>query len=304
MNFILISDPHITSRIPRGRIGDPLKDAKAKLKFIFDLSLRLRNAPIICAGDLFDTPRDITALFTFLTLKNKYPKTLFFTVYGQHDLYFRNKNVVTNIGILEKTNSAIVLGKKPYKLKGVNLYGCSWREDIPKVKESKETNILSIHAPVYLNALFPGHSFIRLKEFRRKVKDFNLTICGDIHRNFMEKKKGKIVCNTGPLMRLESSDFMRKHNPRVYVYNSSSEIGEVEIPCKPWFEVLRKNINKDAKEKEEKNIGDMFEMPNLDNMSVVEIIHELIEKSSNPKKVYKLLSKTIGNAFHEFVPKG
>jgi DNA repair exonuclease SbcCD nuclease subunit len=302
MKFIAISDIHGTSKTPRSRLGNPLLDFYNKMEWVFKLSSKLNDTPIICAGDVFDSPRDILALYRFITLKQKYRKTLFFTVYGQHDLYFRNKELVTNLGILFKAGLIILLDKFPYTFhytekhkKDIDLYGCNWGEEVPRVEDKSKINILSIHAPIYTEPLFPKHEFTKVKKWQKKNKDFDFVICGDIHRSFVATRKEQIICNTGPIMRLESSEYMMKHRPMVFVYNTEKEIVEKKyIPCTPSEEVLDPNVKTINEHKID--LGDSFNFDRPTNKTnIIEIIQQLIKtKASDEKQILKILSEISG----------
>lgn len=307
MKIICLSDIHATSKIPRGRIGNPLKDFLDKISYVFSYSKNNENIPIVFSGDIFNSARDIIALFNFLKITSKYPDTKLFTVFGQHDMYCRNKEVLTNLGVLIKAKVFNVLSQKPYFLnQDVHLYGCSWKEEIPKPKNKKTdtVNILSIHAPIYSEQLFPNHEYTDTSFFGKLNKHYDLVVSGDIHRAFIKtinnrKRKTKIV-NTGPLMRLVNEKYIRRHKIHFIVYNTKTkEAKRVFIPCKPAKEVLNKTSK--ISKKEIKLTDIIINSINLEDMNILNVIEELKKKSKN-EEMKKILFKVMEN--FEYLRKG
>lgn len=302
MKLICLSDIHGTSRIPRGRLGNPLDDFTSKLKFIFKLSKKLNDAPIIASGDLFDSPRDIIALFKFLSVTVKYPNTSFFTVYGQHDMYFRNKKVVTNLGILERSGVITILNKKPYKLrekiKENNLYGCGWKDKVPKIKDGTAFNILSIHAPIYSEPIFPGQILQKPNSWMKKNKGWDLVVSADIHRSFIKTTSSGIILNTGPIMRLETSKYCMKHKPHLIVFDTETKEAErIFIPCKSSEEVLNRSVT--IKNKEVNSIENIFgNSDEVQEVKIYDVIEKLLRNSKNSKGIREVLC-SLSNEFKQ-----
>lgn len=230
MNFLLISDFHGTSRKPINRLDNIIETYRRKLKFILDKALE-NSASIISSGDFFDTPRDFTVLYEFLKIyKNYFKEVKIYTVYGQHDLYYRSKSFITNIGLLSKVGWVKVLSKKELILdKKVSLYGCDWESKVPEVENKRKFNILAIHAPIAKRKLFFGHQILKTHKIQKENPFYKLIICGDIHKPFIEESKNGIICNTGPILRLGINE--KEHKPRIYLFNSDKEeIQKIFIP--------------------------------------------------------------------------
>lgn len=303
MKLIGVSDPHITSKIPRGRIGNPLIDAKRKLNYIFSYASEI-NADILFAGDLFNTPRDITALFMFLSITSKYPNVKVFTIYGQHDMYMRNKDVLTNLAILSRAGVITILDNVPYHYhntkNNIHIYGCSWNEKIPSISNPDDINILAIHAPIYHKELFPGHKYKGVDRFVTKYKYFDFIIVGDIHRKFKFSYKQDrygnigIIANTGPMMRLETSEYIMNHKPNFIVYDPQSGHTEtVLIPCKDASDVLSESATKEVIDGDYIGISDAFlNEREVEDINIIFVVKELLERSKN-KGVIKVLSNII-----------
>jgi len=310
MKLIGISDPHVTSRIPRGRLGNPLNDFRNKMLFVFKTASELDNAPIICAGDLFNSPRDILALFKFLSVTMKYPDVPFYTVYGQHDMYMRNKKVLNNLAILARSGVIQLLGSKPIihnhkdqnGFESIYLYGCNWGDKFPIPKKHKldpkiKKQILSIHAPITRQALFRGHQYHETTDWINKYgSHYDFIIMGDIHRSsshYYKTKKGEIgvFANTGPMMRLEVTEYMKTHKPHMVIYDTEQRNFEIKyIPVNPSYDVLNFGIHEEVVTEE--TLGDLYiSTKQIEEINVLTIIEMLLKKSKNKKGIREVLSE-------------
>jgi len=300
MKLIGISDPHGTSRIPRGRLGNPLSDFRSKMRFVFKLASELDNAPIICAGDLFNSPRDILALFKFLSITMRFPDVPFYTVYGQHDMYMRNKKVINNLAILARSGVIELLGSKPIKCGNCFLYGCNWGDKFPVPKHFRRDpyrNVLAAHAPITRQSLFPGHKFKETTGWIDKFGNlFDFIVMGDIHRasthyyNTKTKKTGVFV-NTGPMMRLEVTDYMKEHKPHVVVYDSTDRNFEViHIPVAKSRDVLNFGIHEEIVTEE--TLGDLYiSTKQIEEINILRVIEMLLMKAKNKRGIKGVLAE-------------
>lgn len=293
MKFILLSDMHLTSKQPRSRVGSITNDLRKKLKFIFKKAKEY-NAHILQAGDLFDSPRDIFALYEFIKIRARYPEVDFYTIYGQHDSYMRNKNVLNNLAILSKASLVKILSKTPIRLEeNISLFGSSWKEDIPEPEKDK-LNILVIHKPIYSEALFKDQEYTRHNTFLEKNK-FDLILTGDIHRELCFSEDFRHIINTGPILRLKITDYetdLGKHQPKMYLYDTNMRaniIPTIEIPCrvKP-FDKRFKEEDSDSMFLGEDFYKSLSEQSN--ELSINQIISKLISEHNKSEAIINLLS--------------
>ena len=249
MKLILLSDVHLSSKTPIGRLDDYRKTCLRKFEYVLKYAQKL-NAIILQAGDLFDKPRDWFILLDVIELLKKYPVILN-CVYGQHDTYMYSieNREYTSMGVLAKNNlinvlSEVAIGPPRYE-KGWFVYGISFNPDleIPKPKGAG-LNILVAHATVSDIALYPGQAFYDAKKFLKDYKCFDLILCADIHRHFYFSDKGRYLVNTGPMMRKEASHYNFSHEPCFYVYDTETKkLSRGKIPHEPAKKVLsRKHI--------------------------------------------------------------
>lgn len=291
MKFILLSDFHITSKQPRSRIGNIIKDFKAKLRFIFKMA-EDNNADILQAGDLFNSPRDISALYEFLKVRSKFSKIKIYSIFGQHDSYFRNQRVLNNLSILEKANQIILLKNKPIQINNINLYGCNWGDDIPKPEKDK-FNILVIHKSINDKPLFPGHEYTNAISFL-KNNEFNLILTGDIHQKFIKSKYERIIVNTGPILRREFNEYNLSHKPQMFLFDTREPncIETIYIPHNEAPFDSRFKIDDDLDLIDE----DIFKILSEENtLTIYNVMEELINSHKNKKSIISIINKLENN---------
>lgn len=290
MKFILLSDFHGTSKNPRARKDNVLFAFRNKLEYIFKYAKKI-NATILQAGDLFDTPRDINALFQFISIRTKYPSINFYCIYGQHDQYYRNKNMPCNLNILQKSGLIKILDKNPIII-GPNIYGASWNEKIPKAKFKEDLNILVIHKNISPMQLWYSHKSITPDSFlnAKELLNYHLILCGDIHIKFIRKTYSKIICNTGPILRLEANKYNRKHQPMFFIYDSiEKRISKHNIPCLSYNEVIYSRYIGNKKTEKRYIFKDIVKKEY--KMNIFKVIESLIDDSPKKNKIKRVLKQ-------------
>ena len=246
MKFIFLSDLHLSWESSVARLDKNFVEMQfEKLKFVFDYAQK--HDCVICqAGDFFDKPRSWLLLPRIIDFLKSYPDVNVYSIFGQHDMYMRSDDASsTNLGVLEKSGLIKILKDFPWVYPGqdLDIYGCSWDQDVPEIKrKASHFNILVIHAPIAENALWHGHEYMDAEKFLEKNKDFDIILCGDIHRKFCIKKNGRCILNTGPLIRRSADEYNFTHKPCFFVYNTEkTEMKEVIIPHKSAEEILSRD---------------------------------------------------------------
>jgi DNA repair exonuclease SbcCD nuclease subunit len=248
MKFLLLSDLHISNKNPIGRLDDLAAVQYNKLQFIFDYAKK-NDCVILQAGDFFDAPRSYYVLSEMIAFLKKYSDVEIFSIFGQHDTYMYSEETkqATNLGVLEKSGYIKILNKKAYvwdcNESGFwHVYGCSWGQKIPKVKMKEDFNILVIHASVAEKALWHGYDYLNAEKFLEDNENYDIILCGDIHRKFLIERKGRYILNTGPLVRRSADEYNFSHKPCFYVYDTNcNEKKEIIIPHKSAEEILSRN---------------------------------------------------------------
>jgi hypothetical protein len=323
MKLILLSDVHLSSKTPIGRLDDYRKTCLRKFEYVLKYAQKI-NAMILQAGDLFDKPRDWFMLHDFVVLKDKYPDVRIHCVYGQHDTYMYSieNRAYTAMGILDKTDRVYVLGPIPTAGENYLTWGVSFNPDL-KIPEPANKNpkrqpqILVAHATISDQALYPGQQYYSAKKFLEDYKAFDLILCADIHRHFYfsetqtikhidnrelkQKVTGeypinkRYLVNTGPMMRKEASHYNFSHEPCFYVYDTETKkLSRGKIPCEPAKKVLsRKHIESSVEA--DTMLETFIAAVRDDKMEVganlVDNIHKFLKKNK--------IDKTISNIIEE-----
>ena len=239
MKIILISDLHLLNENPVGRIDYLPETQFQKIDYLFSYAQKTSSV-ILQAGDFFDRPRSWYLLPRVIRNIKKYEVPIF-CVAGQHDVYMYNETSksATSLGILAETKLVAILNDKPLCLnKNIHLYGCSYGQEIPEIKNKDLITILVIHAPIAESAAWPGQGYMDALTFLKK-HPFDIIVCGDIHQSFHKIYKGRHIINTGPMIRKEATAYNFLHKPGIFTYDiSKEEMNWVEIPHKPAEEVL------------------------------------------------------------------
>ena len=248
--FVALSDIHLVPKNPICRKDNLVEVQWDKLDEVFEYAT-LRNADVLLAGDLHAVSNDYEVLSKFAAFLKKYQEldTHVWAVFGQHDMKYRNPDntnleILINSGLVHLIpNSGIVNG-------GLRICGCGWMEDVPE-PDMNRINMLVIHAPISPKALFHGHSYIDAWAFMYE-HPFDITICGDVHRTFIETNDHCVCLNSGPLLRREADEYSFEHKPGFWFINTSEITFDfIEIKSEPAKDVLtRKHISKSKDKKE------------------------------------------------------
>ena len=173
-----------------------------------------------------------------------------YCVFGQHDqyMYSHDTRSATNLGILAEMGLVTILDEEPLQVAGgmLTLYGSGEGEKVPKIHNANKNRILVIHESISDRPLWPGHDIIQAKRFLLQNKDFDLILCGDIHRQFLIQLGDRAILNTGPMVR-KTVDLW-DHEPCFYVYDTETKWLKKEIiPHEPPEKVLsRTHIDEKA----------------------------------------------------------
>lgn len=224
-NIIFISDMHILGDNPVCRTDNLVQEQDKKMDFIVDFANK-NNAIILSAGDQTDTPRNFISFYK-LSSALKRLKTDFLFCSGQHDKYMRTNNP-NSIFLIEKLKLAKRLNENPYTINGINIYGCDFG-DMPTDPKTKN-NILVVHDSITTKELAIKHvDFKEAKEYLYENEKYDIILCGDIHRRFKLEIDGRVIMNSGPLLRKEASMYFMDYSPGFY-FLSNGKMEFIEIP--------------------------------------------------------------------------
>ena len=279
-NIIFISDMHILGENPICRTDNLVEEQDNKLEFIVSFANE-KKAIILNSGDQTDTPRNFISFYKLSShLKNLEEKM--YCCLGQHDKYMRTKNE-SSTNLLIKLDQMTKLSENPIKVENFYLYGCDFEEEVPK--PNTKNNILVIHDSITTKELvIKNVEFKEAEDFLLKHKEYDIIICGDIHRRFFLEINGRVIMNSGPILRKDASNYFLDYKPSFFFYDKTKKkISLIEIPHKKNV-ISRTHL--ELKEKREKNI-------NFDIGENTKNIDKLILDKLKKEKLKKELEKII-----------
>jgi DNA repair exonuclease SbcCD nuclease subunit len=296
MHLIPLADLHLTCSTPIARLDNIEETWKRKLKFILDYANK-NKIPILVGGDFFDRPRDWKTLSEFIKFIADYPDVSIHSIWGQHDMYLYSADrYSTSLGVLIKSGLVEEL-KEHYltKERDIAIYGCSWGQEVPTPQE-EVINILVIHKNISAAPLFPGHEFTNADQFLKSHQEYQVIVCGDIHRRFVFADKGRVLVNPGPLLRMEATEYNMEYEPKFAILDTETQIVDwIDIPHEPAEKVLsRKHI--ENKKETENMLDDFIKNISVDHkitFSFKENLQEYLTKNKITQDVKNIISKVM-----------
>ncbi len=230
---ILCADLHLSLQPPIARSAEPnwLGAMACQLRELADLSINLNgpmrpNVPIICAGDIFDKALPSVELINFALLH--LPQM--YAVAGNHDLLYHRYNdihrsgywTLMKVGRIENIPPHGIITTPTMRLHG---FPCGFDPKPIKNKKNLLLDVAVVHQYVwtkqtgYLKA--PEGS--RLKEFRQKVKGFDVAVVGDNHIPFTSHSDNECsIFNCGGFFRRKIDEI--DHKPSVGLLHANGTI--------------------------------------------------------------------------------
>ncbi len=243
---ILCADWHLRTATPICRTDDYFSAQAAKVKVIIDLSNKYK-IPILHAGDLFDKAKSSQYLEQW-SIQNL--TTGIHCVPGNHDLPNHNLKLIrhSSLGVMEASGRVSILKQdKATRLSCTHsdvvysVHSLPWGtplESIHSTKMGNESgiNVLILHHLVAKNEddLWYGAESEQGNQLLKKLKQFQLVLCGHNHQSFVVKNKKQVLVNPGSLMRMNTTQ--EDYKPCVYLwYAKTNEV-------KPYYLPIEENV--------------------------------------------------------------
>jgi DNA repair exonuclease SbcCD nuclease subunit len=241
MKFGMLGDLHLTNKAPERRKDDYLQTSLGKVRQAMDFFVEQGCKHVFQVGDFFNSPvvaRRVEA--EVIKLFREYEHQLeTFVIFGQHDITGHSAATFPNsplavacaagLKILGKEGHAI--GDPKFSMKNrVYAYGASFGQDVPEVEFPEACNILVIHDMIGNRPLWPGQPLQSPRAFLRSHPQYKIVLCGDYHYSFADKWGGRLILNTGALMRKNLTDIKLGHRPTVCTVDTETlEIKTLEL---------------------------------------------------------------------------
>jgi DNA repair exonuclease SbcCD nuclease subunit len=304
MKFILVSDVHLLSKNPVARIDNLVEAQVAKLECVLRLAEQ-EQMVILQAGDLFDKPRSWTTLEIATRLLRRY-NAIMMNVYGQHDTYMYSDETRgrTSLGVLANAGLIHLLCDTPWNPEaGVSVYGANYGHYLP-APERSTFNVGVIHAGISDAPLWPGHEYTHADKYLAANYGYDLILCGDIHRKFEVWDGGRLLVNTGPMLRKEASEYNMGHMPQVAIFDTvTRKLEWVSLPAEPARAVLsREHIERrdDAEDLLDEFVAKIkSDTKEKSGVSFIENLWKFVSDNEIDKDVVDVLARTVGKAIRE-----
>ena len=300
MNFVCLSDIHLSSENPEARLDDLVEVQFGKFEFALRYA-KEHGAPILHAGDLCHKPRSWFVLPQLIDLLKKY-QVPFYSIRGQHDDYMYSEETKdrTTLGILVKAGLITRLDtEKGMVVQDTCLFGANFGQKLAKVQRRGFT-VGVIHASISNTALWPGHQYTDAAKFLDDNPDYDFILVGDIHQQFyVEAQGGRCLLNVGPMLRREATEYNYGHEPSLYFLDTENpkKCKRVTIPHAKAEAVLsRDHIDRktEAEDLLDDFVREMKEIhPEMEGsgVSFVENMLKFAQENNFDEGVMKVLSR-------------
>lgn len=296
---ILCADIHLSLKPPRAR-REEKNWFQAMRKPLNDLSILSSkwNAPILCAGDIFDHWKADPALINFAL---KFLPEMY-AIPGQHDLPLHNIDLIDKSAfwtLCLADRVVPVITEEPVMTKnGIILHGFPWGKKIEPLKKKVKGkyHVAMVHdyfwKKGYVHPKAPKNNHIF--KFKELVIGYHAVVFGDNHKGFKIKLNHVPVWNCGALMRRRNQE--KDYQPRVGLLCASGRI------LTHWISKKNekfKNMEEDLKGNFARTNQDMADMlhglkeAQEHNFDFIEAIEFLMKEYSVNNKVRKLLLEAL-----------
>ncbi len=222
---LLVADLHLSHKPPVARSAEPdwYAAMERQLRELQNLSTSLNGplsppVPIICAGDIFDSAKQPVELVNFAI--QHLPQM--YAVPGNHELPCHRYDDLHKSPYWTLVKAGRVIDLTPWKdhcIGNLIMHGYPYGFE-PKPLEHWEADIplqvAVVHQYVWTKESgYPGApESHRLKEFRKKVKGYDVAVVGDNHKSFTSHSdKETTVMNVGGFFRRKIDEI--DHKPSV-----------------------------------------------------------------------------------------
>lgn len=249
MLILSTGDLHITNKKPKNRTDDYFSTVLNKFLQIYQIADSEDCKVVIQPGDWFDSFKENHLVVQqIINIIKMYPKIRTLVCAGQHDLSFHNPDLKgTALGTLLAAEVVELLTNKPVEIENCHIFGASWNEEIPEIKDPSKCNILATHRMIIDEKLWEAQEDATKANHLLLKTKFDYINSGDNHQQFTVHLQKRWLTNLGSMLRSNISQL--NHHPAVAVYDTDTrEIDIINLEVRPFEEVMC--VEKAEKEKE------------------------------------------------------
>lgn len=281
---IFCGDIHLRDKKPIARTDEYFPAMWEKFMFIDSLGIKY-GCPILCSGDFYDhwkpSPELLSSTIEAINAD-------WFSIYGDHDLAAHSLDLKYKSGLttLEKAGKITILkgGHGTNKLKDTLPDKVQ-----PIMIEGKL--IMLWHILTWHKELpYPGCESSNAKDLLKKNPQYDCIVTGDNHIPFVVKHKGRILVNTGSMMRNRADQI--NYKPAVWLYYAeTNEVKSVYLPIEKGV-ISREHIEikNERNERIDAFIGRLKTDFKL-TMNFKQNLIRFFNKNKTKKKVKKIILK-------------
>lgn len=223
----IFGDLHFNDKRPERRLDDWWTTMCSKFCEGLEIFHLEKCDLIVAPGDLVEHPGVSNLVIAEIIKMLKSYDMVLHMVFGQHDISGHSEATLPTSPLSVLKAAGVINMFTEYNLaKGIMMYSAGFGQQIPKLINDDyihdKYNILVIHAMISDIALYPGHEFTQAQSFLRQHPEFQLVICGDVHRRFICTYEGRTIINAGPLMRDTIDKHILEHEPAVVIFDTDT----------------------------------------------------------------------------------
>jgi DNA repair exonuclease SbcCD nuclease subunit len=297
MRVLITGDWHFPKKKPTCRIDDYLVTWKRKVEYMMGFIQEYEVDVLLQPGDLTNTPfldySEFLDLYDFL-LNHISP---IYTIYGQHDLRYRNKgntplDALEAMGLINIGTNKGVAGF--VNMENVFLYSCSYEEKIPVI-ETEGFNILLIHKMIIPKVQADWQKDYSIGTDFLSKNGFDLIISGDNHQSFMEQDGNRYLFNCGSLMRSRTDQI--DHEPCFYIFDTEDcSYEKFLIPVDPWqqcFDLSAKVEKMENNEEMKAYVAGLAKHKNM-GMNCKDAFSNFFKKNKTDQSIIDIINNSMG----------
>jgi DNA repair exonuclease SbcCD nuclease subunit len=252
MEIMYVTDLHFSGKNPICRLDNLVEVQFDKFRDLIAISNK-NEMPIVCGGDVFESPNVSYSIFTRVANILKKCKYGFYTIYGNHDLQFHTMDSSKSValGALIESVSKVKHMNQFYNDYNIHFDYEDWNDN--KNIINAYSNFLLCHKavinPNMMNREWMKHNTIDFYILNNLPTDYDLILCGHYHKQYevfnktIFKTKGVLnhqqVLNPGCFTRRNANN-IEIHRPSYYIVNIKTlEYSLHELPnTKDFNEVI------------------------------------------------------------------
>jgi len=226
---VLCSDLHLSHTAPLARSSEPSwYDAMARVLGELSALAEKHNAPVICAGDIFDRWNSPPELINF-AIKHL-PKM--YAIPGQHDLPHHQLEDIRRSAYWTLVEAAVILPINERHMVGdIVLWGFPWGKDIAFSELWRDGSTEAVHIAVAHQYVWEGQCKYdgapkekHISNLVKQLKGYDVAVFGDNHKGFQAQAGDCTVFNCGTFIRRKADEIGYKPQVGLLYDNGTVEI--------------------------------------------------------------------------------